>query len=239
MPQLIEKHIYFVRHGQSIDNTREKPVLQGPDDPLSEFGKEQAQFVADRLTSVHAEIIFSSPMPRARDTAQIIHEATSLPLVQSELFREYRPPRKLIGRPKDDPESQVFLHAQREHMHDPSWHYADEDNYHDLHEQAVKMLDFLISRPEKEIIVVTHAGILRVLITAMMTEGEPDATLTFRFMRFLKPQNTGITLCRYRADAERRNKWRLLVWNDHAHLADTPLAEPIEQEDWEAEPGAI
>lgn len=234
---IIEKFVYFVRHGQSVANLA--PVFQGPDDPLSELGVRQAGFVGDRFRSAPADILLTSPMPRARDTAKIIQSLTHLPLEEHNLFREYRPPSALAGKSKDLPEGQVFLRAQREHIADPDWHYADEDNYHDLHNRAVEALAFLINRPEKNIIVVTHVGFMRALMIAMLTEGIPDPLLSQRLVRFLKPQNTGITLCRYRSDATRRNKWRLFSWNDHAHLADTDLPEPTAENVREAEPGEL
>jgi phosphoserine phosphatase len=234
---VIEKYIYFVRHGQSEENL--DPVFQGPDTPLTTLGREQARFVADRIQSVDAQVLLSSPMPRALETAGIIHSVTGTPLETQTLFREYIPPTSLSGKSKDLPEGQRYLREQREHMHDPSWHFEDEDNYYDLHHRALEAMEYLIARPEQRMVVVTHVGITRVLITAMLTEGVADVLLAHRFARFLKPQNTGITLVRYRSDATRRNQWRLLTWNDHAHLAETHLAEPLVQEVWEEEPGEL
>lgn len=232
-----EKYIYFVRHGQSAGNL--DPIIQGPNDPLIDIGREQARFVGDRLRRIKAEVILTSPMPRARETAAIIHDATKLPVEEQLLFREYTPPTALWGKSKDLPECQLFLRSQRANIADASWHYADEDNYHDLHTRAVEALAHLVARLETNIIVISHAGFIRALLTAMLTEGIPDALTATRFMRFLKPQNTGITLCRYRSDATRRNKWRLLTWNDYAHLADTQLAEPTVQDTWEDEPSEL
>jgi broad specificity phosphatase PhoE len=232
-----EKYIYFVRHGQSEANL--DPVFQGPDEPLTQHGIEQATFVADRLRTIKAEVIITSPMPRARETAAIIHKATQIPFEVNKLFREYRPPSTLAGKHKDLPEGQIFLRQQREHFADQLWHYSDEDNYHDLHTRAIEVLAHLIERPEHCMIVVSHAGFARVIMTAMITEGSPDPLLAQRLTRFLKPQNTGISLVRYRSDATRRSKWRLLTWNDYAHLADTHLAEPTVQDTWEDEPSEI
>ncbi len=211
-----DKFIYFVRHGQSAANLL--PVFQGPDDPLTDLGRTQAELVGSYLRTVEPGVILTSTMPRAQETAEIIQRAGVAPLEAHSLFREYRPPSSLSGQPKDTPEGRAFLDGQREHFEDPTWHFADEDNYHDLHARALDTLAYLITRSERRIVVVTHAGFMRVLLVAMMTEGHQDALLTNRLMRFLKPQNTGITLCRYRAHPTVRNSWRLLSWNNYDHL---------------------
>jgi hypothetical protein len=55
--------------------------------------------------------------------------------------------------------------------------------------------------------------ILKMLI-AVMIDGEHTSPEFFlKLDRFLHPSNTGITKCLWRDGA-----WRLVVWNDHAHL---------------------
>lgn len=211
-----DKLIYFVRHGQSVANLQH--VFQGADDPLTDLGRTQSMLVATYLNTVGAEVICTSTMPRARETAEIIQRVVSVPLEEHALFREYRPPSSLSGQSKDLPEGVAFLQGQRDNFEDSTWHFEDEDNYADLHQRAVEALDFLRVRTEQTMVVVTHAGFMRVLLVAMMTEGHQDALLTNRLMRFLKPQNTGITLCRYRAHPTVRNSWRLLSWNNYDHL---------------------
>jgi broad specificity phosphatase PhoE len=218
------KYVYFIRHGQDVQGSND--LFQSPDSPLTDLGREQARFVADRVRDLGAEVILTSPMVRARETAHALQEVTQLPLHEVDLFREYIPPSQLFGISRTSGEGRAYVDAMIERVDDPAWHYADEDNYHDLHHRAVSALDFLIARPESHIIAVTHAGFMRVMLTAMMTEGKPDALMTSRFMRFLRPMHTGITICRYKATAIRRNKWRMVAWNDHAHLGDTTKDEP-------------
>jgi probable phosphoglycerate mutase len=63
--------IHFVRHGH-VHNP--KNILYGrlPGFRLSEMGREQAQAAADVLREVPFGVAFSSPQPRARQTAEII-----------------------------------------------------------------------------------------------------------------------------------------------------------------------
>ena len=65
--------MYFVRHGESVSNA--KGVYTGRlDVPLSDRGRDQARDVAREIKNqgVTIEIIFTSPLIRAGETARII-----------------------------------------------------------------------------------------------------------------------------------------------------------------------
>ena len=70
--------IALVRHGQTAWNFERR--LQGTTDiPLNDTGREQAATVAPRLTGTW-DVVVSSPLGRARETAQIIADALGLEL---------------------------------------------------------------------------------------------------------------------------------------------------------------
>ena len=219
------KTVYFVRHGQDEQGSHE--YFQTAESPLTSLGEEQARFVAERCATLKLDLLVSSPMVRAMKTAEVIAGATGLSVVSSALFREYLAPTSLRGQTRATETGRTYVAQMLDHFGDADWHFEDEDNYFDLHARAIEALQFLLDRPEQDILVVTHAGFLRALITAMMTEGEPDARLTRMLMRFLKPMNTGISVCHYHPEESRRNHWRLVSWNDHAHLAEVDLEEPL------------
>ena len=63
--------IYFVRHGQTEWNKIGR--MQGRIDiELNSEGKEQANIVKEKLKGVKFDKVFSSPLKRAKETAQII-----------------------------------------------------------------------------------------------------------------------------------------------------------------------
>lgn len=63
--------IFLVRHGQDTDN--EVAILNGRrDTELTELGREQAKQVAEKLKDNNVQVIYSSPLKRAYDTARII-----------------------------------------------------------------------------------------------------------------------------------------------------------------------
>ncbi len=221
-----ETFVYFIRHGESVDNLSK--IFQGPDSDLTELGHRQASSVAERMKNTPVEVILTSPMRRAAKTAEYIREATNLPLESHDMFREYLAPSELLGTPHADPSGQSYLTALRAHYDDPMFRYADEDTYFDLHERALHVLRHLVERAEHHIAVVTHAGFMRVIIAAMLAEGVPDPTSTHRMARFFASVNTGVTICKYCPNEKERNKWRLLCWNDHAHLLTVDKEESAE-----------
>lgn len=62
--------LIIVRHGESVSNRQNLP--KGSDSDLTERGKEQAQLTAQALKNEPIEAVFSSPLKRAMQTADII-----------------------------------------------------------------------------------------------------------------------------------------------------------------------
>lgn len=74
--------IALIRHGQSVDNTRNVFVGAKTDSRLSELGILQAAATGSYLLEAapDAAAIYSSPLVRARDTAAIISKSLGVPL---------------------------------------------------------------------------------------------------------------------------------------------------------------
>lgn len=64
--------IFIIRHGQSVDNIT--GTISGPDNPLSELGREQAKSIGQKLLDIGVEfdVVYSSTFQRASETARII-----------------------------------------------------------------------------------------------------------------------------------------------------------------------
>jgi len=72
--------IYVVRHGQDEDN--KAGIINGHrDNPLSEHGVEQAKSLAEKIkeTGLHFNAVYSSPLERAKKTAEIVSEMSGQP----------------------------------------------------------------------------------------------------------------------------------------------------------------
>ena len=79
--------LYITRHGQTEENLRR--ILQGQmPGHLTQEGILQAEELRERLRDVPFELIYTSDLRRAMDTARIIHEPHHCPLVEEPLLRE-------------------------------------------------------------------------------------------------------------------------------------------------------
>lgn len=80
-------HLILVRHGETVLNAA--GIAQGwNDSALSETGQRQARALAERLKSQGVTAIFSSPLGRARTTAEALSEAVGLPVTTLPDLRE-------------------------------------------------------------------------------------------------------------------------------------------------------
>jgi len=81
--------LYFVRHGESTANCLEEFSNTGFKHPLTERGVEQARVMARGFGGLAVEQIYSSPLLRAQQTAQILAESLQAPLETTEALREW------------------------------------------------------------------------------------------------------------------------------------------------------
>ena len=81
--------LYFVRHGESEANTAHVISNHGWMHPLTETGQQQARDLAARLSPIGAKIIYTSPLRRAVETAEILALALKLPVQVDDALREY------------------------------------------------------------------------------------------------------------------------------------------------------
>src|SRR4026209_239921 len=81
--------LYFVRHGESEANTR--GVNSNRDRPfgLTDLGRGQAKVLAESLKDIPITAVFSSPILRARQTADILSRSLGQPYQVTEALREY------------------------------------------------------------------------------------------------------------------------------------------------------
>jgi ribonuclease H / adenosylcobalamin/alpha-ribazole phosphatase len=77
----------LLRHGQTPMSVQKRYVGR-TDVPLTDLGVQQAAAAAKRLASAGLDVIVTSPLRRAVQTAQEVAAATGAPLVTDEGFRE-------------------------------------------------------------------------------------------------------------------------------------------------------
>lgn len=79
--------LYLVRHGETDSN--KKRLLQGHSDcELNEYGRELARRTRDGLRDVPFDVAYTSPLRRAKETAQILIEGRNIPLFEDKRICE-------------------------------------------------------------------------------------------------------------------------------------------------------
>lgn len=80
-------HLYLVRHGQSEGNLAHA-FLGHTDLPLTDHGHQQAKLASRYLVTLSPDVIYSSDLLRAYQTAQPTAEKLALPIIKSTALRE-------------------------------------------------------------------------------------------------------------------------------------------------------
>ena len=79
--------LYIIRHGQTSWNKERK--LQGRTDiPLNESGREVAELTKEGFKDIPFDMAFTSPLKRARETAEIIMSGRNVPVINDERIIE-------------------------------------------------------------------------------------------------------------------------------------------------------
>jgi probable phosphoglycerate mutase len=203
--------LYFVRHGQTKYNALQ--VHQPENAELSKLGIKQAEILAKRLSKIQIDIIYSSPIKRAKQTAKIINKTLKKKIVYSDFLKERKGPSEFIGKTIDDPEVIQINKIRNVHENDFLWHYSDEENFIEFKERVKKFFNVLGKTKKENILVVTHGGPIRMMIFLMMgNKFMPESF--YKFSDLFKLSNTGITLC----ERDKKGIWSVQSFNDCAHL---------------------
>lgn len=79
--------LYIVRHGET-DWNKERKVQGYTDIPLNDYGRHLAEETAKGMEKIHIDLGYTSPLSRAKETAQIILKGRGVPLVEDERIKE-------------------------------------------------------------------------------------------------------------------------------------------------------
>tara|TARA_Y100000310_G_scaffold124700_1_gene123464 strand:- start:85738 stop:86310 length:573 start_codon:yes stop_codon:yes gene_type:complete len=141
----------LTRHGETEENRL--GIMQGHlPGHLSELGKLQAINLAKRLQNEKFDLIYSSDLPRAADTAMAIKEYhPNTQLVFTEKIRE-----RNLGEFQGKTRSQVGLDPT---LPRSSYPILDGESWNDLNLRAYRFSEFLKSEhSDQSILLVTHGG---------------------------------------------------------------------------------
>lgn len=167
--------IYLVRHGSTEWN--EKRIWQGVvDTELSTSGIEEVGKIAEFFKNKPVDVIFSSPMRRAYQTANIIASKTaygSEEIIVDNRLRECEI--KLWNGKTNEEIDQLYATQFHEWFTNLS---SDVSGVESLESVQKRMYDFLkdviVHFTNKNVIIVSHAIALRMLISKILNLMPPD-----------------------------------------------------------------
>lgn len=144
--------IYFVRHGQTDFNAGKVYASGDIDHELNEIGIEQAQQARNQLKDTSFDIIISSPLRRAKKTAEIINEYHGQEIQFDERIKE-RYAGALSKAPSLDEWNKLF-------DFDDELIVEGSERASDFFERVYSFLNDLSTRyGDQTILVVSHGGV--------------------------------------------------------------------------------
>lgn len=171
--------MYLIRHGETEWN-KKKIVMGHSDSPLTEEGVRQARELARILRDVKFDTVFSSDLPRALRTAEIVNEGRGLAIHTSAALRE-----RLLGRFERKPievavESIKGTFARIDGSSvEEHWHFKPEEGIESNFELVSRFMSELkviaSARTDKTVLISTHGGCIRMLL--MKLEYAPYGSL--------------------------------------------------------------
>lgn len=204
--------LYLIRHGEALGAVHD---MIG-NTALSPLGIVQAERLRDRLAAtgeIDADVLISSTLKRARQTAEIIAPALSLPILFDDEVQELRDGaaegmhveeyRAKFGEVnfRETPFRQVAPHGE---------------NWGQFVLRAATALDRIIRQHEgKTIVIMCHGGVIGASFLYFMGTG------SFQYPQAgFDTDNTSITHWTRRSFSSRPARWRLKCYNDDMHLRD-------------------
>jgi len=196
-----------MRHGETVWNTERR--YQGMTDiELSEEGLRQAECAAKRFKNIRIDKIYASPLKRAMKTAEKIAAEKGLEIISEDDFREIH-----FGEweGKTVPElTEKYGESYTNFIREPhKYGFPGEGSVENVINRIKPGIDKLIAEEKGNVLIVSHGGIIRLMIMYIM--GLDSSWFTKMWIN-----NTGVSIIEIKNDRR-----LLLTLNDSAHLAET------------------
>ncbi|MBY6035259.1 histidine phosphatase family protein [Fictibacillus nanhaiensis] len=187
--------VAFIRHGETDWNIQKR--AQGcMDIPLNEQGLNQANLLAKRFRAEKWDVIYSSPLSRAHQTATAIEKATGLSVITDERLREIS-----FG------ETEGTTEEERVERWGKDWNKLElgrERNEEADHRWKSVLQEIVLNHENQKVLIVTH-GALLVRIYKDLLEDKTD--------RWYGLNNTSLSVFKHN-----HIRWSCELFNCQKHL---------------------
>lgn len=188
-------------------------VVAGPkgDTGLSDLGRRQAGALRDRLLAIGftTDVVLTSILPRAVETAQILAPALGEPEIEQDCDLCELHPGDADGMPWDEYRARynVVPYQTPDEPFSPGG-----ESLRELEQRAERVLaDLLVTYPDERVVIVSHGGFISAVCLQLL-----GARLSEPRGFVLAPLHTSMTT--WTTSSEREGSWRLDRYNDAAHL---------------------
>ena len=160
--------IIFLRHGQAKNNIERILTGRTPGIPLTEEGINQAEKAAKFLEHMNISAIYSSPIERARHTAEIVGKHNSLDVTIDDRLIELDMG-KFTGVPYDDiftSHGNVFMkfyNGELEIAHNGV------ETFSEVKKRVLGIVDHVIeNHPDENVVLVTHMDPIKAMLSTVV-----------------------------------------------------------------------
>jgi len=160
--------IIFLRHGQAKNNIERILTGRTPGIPLTDKGIEQAEKAAKFLEDMNISAIYSSPIERARHTAEIVGKHNSIDVIIDDRLIELDMG-KFTGVPYDEIFSthgnvfMKFYNGELEIAHNGVETFAE------VKKRILGIVDHVIeNHPDQNVVLVTHMDPIKAMLSTVV-----------------------------------------------------------------------
>lgn len=160
--------IIFLRHGQAKNNLERILTGRTPGVPLTEKGIDQAEKAAKFLEHMNISAIYSSPIERARHTAEIVGKHNSIDVIIDDRLIELDMG-KFTGVPYDEifnSHGNVFMkfyNGELEIAHNGV------ETFSEVKKRILGIVDHVIeNHPDQNVVLVTHMDPIKAMLSTVV-----------------------------------------------------------------------
>lgn len=141
--------VYLVRHGEVNHNLYK--LYNREDEYLNETGIKQAEELREKIKDIEYDFIISSPLSRARQTADIINVDNKNIVIDDRL--KERDPGSLSGQPLEVTNREEYWNYYA------TIQYGTSENIKEFFNRVYNFLDELKTKDYKNVLIVAHSGV--------------------------------------------------------------------------------
>ncbi|MFA4820163.1 MAG: histidine phosphatase family protein [Candidatus Aenigmatarchaeota archaeon] len=195
--------LILVRHGETVGNV--KSIAQGHvQGSLTKKGVKQAKLLAEELKKYKIDVIYSSDLQRATNTAKIVSKYhKNVKINHTKILRE-----RSMGIFENKHMKFVLAHRENSKLPRHLWRPPKGESYEDIQKRVIKFLEKIKKKHANDtVLFVAHGMVNRIIIRTLMKKSLRNAHKT-------EQENTCINIL----ESTKNGKFKIKIINYTDHL---------------------